>query len=298
MAFLSHTFGVRTGAEANGSFLEGGTTGANEASGVDSHAEGVNTVASGLGAHAEGDAAAAGNILASGPGAHAEGRTTGAGTITAQSSGSHAEGYAANAHAILSSGLGSHAEGTGDSTASGEAAHSEGNYSVASADYSHAGGSWAEANHYGEWARAPQAQISNGLGDSQYGTISFDATTFTVTTIQEISITGLSGSDFFFLDDGDAYFCRMMGVARSTFGGDTAYFNQDFCVKNVGGTITILGGNITVAADANSEPVLAAALIDLSADSGNQRLKVEVTPVTTNIVKWQIRFDYAKVRRT
>ena len=94
------------------------------ASGYRSHAEGVNTIASGNDAHAEG-----GNTIAGGDASHAEGRETSAyGTY------SHAEGFNVNAN-----GYAAHAEGqyTG---AHGTTSHAEGEYTNALAKNSHAEG--------------------------------------------------------------------------------------------------------------------------------------------------------------
>lgn len=177
MAFNAYDLGTRTGTVADGSVVEGGTGSPNEASGVNSHAEGLTTVASGDSAHAEGQetiasapvshaeglhtlasgnaAHAEGNggitssIIASGSGSHAEGKTIGSGTITASNDGSHAEGFAANGYAILSSNDGSHAEGAangGNITASGVGSHAEGINTTASNIASHAEGSATTAS--------------------------------------------------------------------------------------------------------------------------------------------------------
>ncbi len=106
--------------------------------GVDSHAEGNNTTASGNYSHAEGI-----NTTASGVNSHAEGYNT-----TASDDGSHAEGHYTTAsgnysHAegerTTASGMDSHAEGY-KTTASNHGSHAEGNNTTASGDYSHAEG--------------------------------------------------------------------------------------------------------------------------------------------------------------
>jgi hypothetical protein len=121
------------------SHVEGGGVGSfNNATNTASHAEGLNTVASGLASHAEGDSTnatqrashAEGNLtIASGQYSHAEGNDT-----TASGTASHAEGEGTTA-----SGNQSHAEGI-NTTASGVNSHSEGNTTLASGDYSHAEG--------------------------------------------------------------------------------------------------------------------------------------------------------------
>ena len=97
---------------------------ANSVVGIDSHAEGYNTTASGSYSHAEGYYS-----TASGNNSHAECYNT-----TASGSNSHAEGYLATA-----SGSYSHAEGY-HATASGINSHAEGSYTTASGYGSHAEG--------------------------------------------------------------------------------------------------------------------------------------------------------------
>ena len=128
------------------------------ASGQGAHAEGDSTIASGWGTHAEGystkalewGAHAEGKLtIASGEGAHAEGLST-----TASGARSHAEGNGTRAtgedsHAeglkTISSGYNSHAEGNG-TIASGTGSHAEGYVAKASGSYSHAEGFLTEAS--------------------------------------------------------------------------------------------------------------------------------------------------------
>lgn len=77
-----YTMGTRTGSEGTASFVEGGSGGANTASGLNSHAEGSSNTASGPASHVEGT-----NNIASGNYSHAEGSGT-----TASGHLSHAQG--------------------------------------------------------------------------------------------------------------------------------------------------------------------------------------------------------------
>jgi hypothetical protein len=115
------------------------------ASGVQSHAEGVDTTASGLASHAEG-----GGTTASGDTSHAEGSST----IASGFSGSHAEGLSTvasgqSSHAegifSIASGNRSHAEGF-RTTASGLSAHAEGEETQALAFFSHSEGFFTIVN--------------------------------------------------------------------------------------------------------------------------------------------------------
>ena len=126
----SHAEGVETTASGAMSHAEGNLT---TASGDISHAEGSHTTASGASSHSEGSSSdAIGNY------SHAEGRETEAGGVA-----SHAEGYRSNA-----SGDYSHAEASG--VASGDYSHAEG-VSFATGNYSHAEGigntAYTEAQH-------------------------------------------------------------------------------------------------------------------------------------------------------
>ena len=112
--------------------------------GLDSHAEGNNTTASGPYSHAEGYI-----TTASGSGSHAEGYRT-----TASGVDSHAEGISTTAsgeysHAegsyTIASGFDSHAEGY-NTTASGNYSHAEGYNTTASGNYSHAEGKYTKAS--------------------------------------------------------------------------------------------------------------------------------------------------------
>ena len=123
----SHAEGNNTTASGDSSHAEGsGTT----ASDYYSHAEGSNTTASGNSSHAEGT-----KTTASGFCSHAEGSET-----VANGTDSHAEGYFTTA-----SGYSSHAEGYW-ATASGDYSHAEGGSTKASGRYSHAEGNGTKAS--------------------------------------------------------------------------------------------------------------------------------------------------------
>ena len=131
----SHAEGSQTLAYGYSSHAEGYRT---IASGSYSHAEGYRTIASGSYSHAEGY-----TTIASGSYSHAEGSNTTASEIrshaegsgtTASGEGTHAEGYYTKASMAYS-----HAEGS-NTIASGSYSHSEGNYSHASGKNSHAEG--------------------------------------------------------------------------------------------------------------------------------------------------------------
>lgn len=123
----------------------GGSTGANTASGQDSHVEGGNNSASGPRSHVEGT-----NSSAGGQEAHAEGNAGNAGGNQ-----SHAEGLSTSASAGQS-----HAEGSG-TTASATASHAEGTSTLASGLASHAEGATVQAT--GSRSHAEGFSTSGGV---------------------------------------------------------------------------------------------------------------------------------------
>ena len=139
----SHAEGAQTLAYGCDSHAEGYRT---IASGNYSHTEGYSTEASGSNSHAEGY-----KTTASGSDSHAEGYST-----EASGSNSHAEGYITTAsgkhshaegYTTTASGKYSHAEGS-NTEVSGDYSHAEGRSTLASGDYSHAEGYYTTANGY------------------------------------------------------------------------------------------------------------------------------------------------------
>ncbi len=130
----SHAEGVRSKAVADYSHAEGEST----AEGLYSHSEGMTTKATGHSAHAEGNC-----TEAMGDYSHTEGLDTKATKSMAHAEGmrSEASGYCSHAegNTTKATGTQSHAEGY-STTASGYCSHAEGGYTVASGEYSHAGG--------------------------------------------------------------------------------------------------------------------------------------------------------------
>jgi hypothetical protein len=150
-SFLSALF-VSTGATVTGSFING--YGGNAATGTNSHAEGMQTLAGGNAAHSEGNA-----TTSSGDFSHAEGSDT-----QAQQEGAHSEGSQ-----TIASGFFSHAEGI-HSLASGDNSHAEGLITTGSGLGSHAEGLWCVA--YGTASHAGGLYtIASGSVDGGYPTV-------------------------------------------------------------------------------------------------------------------------------
>ena len=172
--YASHAEGAHNKSKAHYSHTEGQ---GNDASGEGAHAEGWGTIASGAHSHSEGQ-----GTKAIGDNAHAEGNGS-----KATGSGSHAEGSGTaqgdNAHAegaSIANNSNAHAEGL-STTASGNGAHSEGNYAQATNNAAHAEGVHTTANGDGSHAegwyttaknRAEHAEgffnFSNSVSPSYY----------------------------------------------------------------------------------------------------------------------------------
>ena len=264
-ANTAFTFGFRTGAVGLNSFVQGGTTVSNTASGGCSHAEGNGTTASGDWSHAEGY-----NTTASGDYSHAEGLNTVVSGIVA-----HAEGQNTTA-----SGNVSHAEGL-NTVASDDYSHAEGVSTTASGNSSHAGGLFAISNHWAEWSRS-----SNAAG--QYGILSFYKQTTNATPAEAF----LDNSTLrFTVSSGDVYKVWMTCIAHDTATGDAKEFSALGVIKNVGGTTSLVGGTMTVnstIADAS----LATATMTMTADDANDALVPTVTGIAATTIDWFIKCEY------
>lgn len=187
----SHAQGLNTKAIGPQSHAEGNQT---TASNFISHAEGQITNAFGEWAHSEGA-----QTLAYGTGSHAEGITTTASGNYAHSEGQDTWAIANGSHAEglqnSSSGLWSHVEGHGN-IAYGLGAHAEGRLTIASASYSHAEGygtvaSGSYQNVIGQYNKQGNNTslfvIGNGTDDSNRGDL-------LLANSNNIIISGSSGS--------------------------------------------------------------------------------------------------------
>ena len=167
LVFGSHAEGINTTASGVYSHAEGQGSSAPSST---SHAEGYGTTSSGTGAHTEGYMTRTGtdyahaegyNSSATGVASHAEGgylSSTDKVGNIASGNSSHAEGYNTTA-----SGNVAHAEGKGTS-AYGQAAHAEGNQTVTQNTCAHAEGCFATASGSYSHAEGGYINSSNKLG--------------------------------------------------------------------------------------------------------------------------------------
>ena len=152
---------------------------------------------------------------AGGLNAHAEGNGSNASGVAA-----HAEGYQSTANGDYG-----HSEGY-QTTASVTGAHAEGLSTLASAQGAHAQGNNSIANRNGQHAIASTVFAING--DQQGGNLVLGFSTLT------------SGSQLFSTETGKSYAIMMQIVMRFASGlTRSCYYFVD--VKNVGGTVTVVG---------------------------------------------------------
>ena len=168
----SHAEGVRTNASGDHSHAEGyGGT----ATGTNSHVEGLKTNTVGANSHAEGQL-----TNASGENSHAEGQETEATGVNSHAEGfqthankdnSHAEGYVTVADGVASHAEGSETQASGKwshaegfmSLSEGIASHVEGQYTTASGDYSHSEGTSTRALYINAHAEG-QGTVTEEVG--------------------------------------------------------------------------------------------------------------------------------------
>jgi hypothetical protein len=201
--YAAHAEGRETRAKGEQSHAEGRTT---IASGNCSHAEGRNTVSPGVNSHAEGEGileqgVPSLSVGAHGRSSHVEGISTTTGEYNEQT-GLWSKGDAAHAEGNLTiaSGNHSHAEGSG-THASGWQAHAEGHNTLAKGNRSHAEGSGTEAFNLGEHAqgcfnkstesndKSRATQFSIGIGTSKDDR----KNAFEVKQNGDVYITGIGG---------------------------------------------------------------------------------------------------------
>ena len=244
--------------------------GDNSASADFSHAEGDFTQANGYGSHAEGEW-----TQANGDGSHAEGESAQAGGY-----GAHAEGLVTNA-----GGDGAHAEGT-ETQAEGYASHAEGDSTRALGNGSHAEGSASMAGK--SCQRAHASGLFAVVGDAQHTELVLRRTTTTATPA-ELTIDGAppggtteSVSNRFICAAGKTYACVVQLAARAA-DGTSAFFFRQVLIKNVGGTVSLVGSAQTVGVNINPAGWTGPSF---AADNTNKSLQVLVAGAATTSIRW------------
>lgn len=213
-------FGQGTLADGEASFAQGLGS---QANGDYSHAEGEACVADGQGAHAEGN-----GTMASANYSHAEGDGSQATQL-----GAHAEGQNTQATALAS-----HAEGQ-FTVASGNGSHAEGNQCQAIGAHSHAKGSGAVARQLTQMAH------SSWTGESNPGDHQFYRTILNAGQGDTEAFIGDPAGGVRFNVNNTSSALSIRGIATAFDGGDSAMFEFDLLVTNVGAGASIVGQNVT-----------------------------------------------------
>lgn len=320
-AAAAHAEGSGTTAAGNYSHAEGFRTVVQAGLGIGAHAEGSGSTAVGNASHAEGRGTVAHidyshaegrETLADGSQAHAEGLST-----TAQGTSSHSEGETTTAigdrsHAegwsTKALGQNSHAEGQSTvTTVNAQSSHAEGRENICDAFGTSIKGQFGIASHamddvhsYNRFFHNGGAQeIKNGyVGFTTNGTpkeigIDFGLSRFT--------LTGDSAWNF----TADIVASQDSGSSGSV--GDTATFNIQGTIKNVGGTTQLVGQPIykdgtggtpalsftpvTMNADAAASTWTAA----FSANTSTSALTLTVTGEVNKTINWVARVSAVQV---
>lgn len=165
----------------------------------------------------------------------------------------------------------------------------------ASGDNSFAIGDGSISNHYAEFS-------GSSCLNAQYGKISFARRT-TNNTLTEIFLDGsfsASGSLRFIIGSHTAYKVRIYVNAFIDSGanaGSVAVFSGKGTIKNItsGGfnTVTVLNP-ITMTQD-ETDAAISTASVSVDADNTNKSLKIAVTGITSENIRWFVRVDYEKI---
>lgn len=271
--------GTRSGSVGAKSLVVGTT---NTVSGAGSTAVGVSNAVTGINSQAIGNnntinangaiAVGAGNFVSANF-AQAYGSST-----TATAIGAHAEGTGTAAE-----GNSSHAEGFGTSTA-GIASHAEGQNTLAGADNSHAGGLYAISYLDSQFVRG--SGKFTGDASAQKSDIYLRVST-TNATPAELYIDGSSIRAV--IPTGKTWgvtgsvIARQVGGASGT-AGDTSFWTFEGALKNVGGTVSLVGA-ITpdmIVQDA----AISATVLAVAADNVNKSLKITATGEANKDINW------------
>ncbi|MEA3457768.1 MAG: hypothetical protein U9R21_03730 [Candidatus Thermoplasmatota archaeon] len=251
--------------KGSAAFRAGGVSGAEwDAGNVGnySHAEGIDTTASGIASHAEG-----GDSVASGNRSHAEGNYT-----TASGENSHAEGNYSNA--------------------SGSRSHAEGRYAEAIGDYSHAEGFYAKA--YLDTQHAKAAGQFAAKGDAQISNVVARIETTDATAAVEMFIDGSSKQAV--LPENRTWAFIINIAARQTAGagtvGDSGIYKIEGGIKRDGAGNTALVGAITKTTLAEDQ---AAWDVTAEADNTNEALVVKVTGEASKTIHWVAAINLVEV---
>jgi hypothetical protein len=257
----------------------------NVSAGVASHAEGFGNVASDFACHAEGSGTSATTGYS-----HAEGSGT-----TASNYYAHAEGYQTTA-----SGAASHAEGH-QTTASGESTHAGGLNSSAINAFAFAHGVNILSDGTGSFVTGQDA-VGHGInyyqsyssgrisfqGDNQTGRLGIKTTTTDTETFVMTSDMAAPGvANQLIIPNNGAVYCTGTVVAFATTSPNgAAGFSFSICVKNLDGTVSVVGVPVKTKDFSDLGDPTDTWNIDFAIDNTNKGISISVLGSTGASILW------------
>lgn len=167
----------------------------------------------------------------------------------------------------------------------GQYSFAQGVSTITSGYSSYAGGYSSQSNNFCEWSRS---SVSTG----QFGIVSYAIQT-TNATITEMFLDGSTASERFKIQSGEMYGVKIMLVGKKTSTGDSVYLTGEGLIKNVGGTVSLVGTfPMTII---NNDAALSTVSSTVTADNTNKSLKVEVTGVAATTIEWFAKAEYVSL---
>jgi len=118
--------------------------------------------------------------------------------------------------------------------------HAEGGNTYAIENNTHAGGAYAKATRYAEWTRSSEIPYSSTPEYPQYGKLSAGGTTNSVAAVQ-FYLDNSGNNNQFIIEPDSAFYVQLKAVVQDDSTGDAASFAGEGLIKNVGGTVSLVG---------------------------------------------------------
>ena len=212
---------------------------------------------------------------------------------TSSSTASVALGYSNTASGVASVALGQGNNASNNravtmgygNTASGDASVALGDTNTASAAYAQASGSYASATRHGMHAHASGAFGS--AGDAQ--SVKFVARNKTTTNAAvELFLNG--SSTYLTVPAGKVLHGVVTVLGSKSDGSAVAVYLRQVAIKNVSGTVSLVGSVQTLGTDTAAGTTLA-----ITADDTNDALSIKPTGVTSETWRWTATFDAVEI---
>jgi len=149
------------------------------------------------------------------------------------------------------------------------------------------GGLQAAADKYGQVAHASGAFAA--VGDAQVSDLIWRVSTTDATVGVEAFLNGATATKRASVPVGKAWVFQILAIGRSSAGVEAGW-KAEGLIHNNGGTTALVGGAITpvVIADGTGGTWGVAAGIQVTADNGNDSLKIGVTGAAATLIRWVI----------